>query len=234
MESCDIYFYKLGMRLGVDKIALYAKKFGLGKETGLDVGREKRGLIPTSQWKLKKFGVPWQAGETVSISIGQSFVLVTPIQMASMISTVFSGGVVHKPQVTKWAGKNGADRPYEFRPKLIRRLGIKQEHLELVKKILIDVVNKPRGTGSKARLKNATVAGKTGTAQVVTLKEGEDSHDKKEVPFELRDHAWFIAVAPAEKPRIALAVLVEHGGHGGSAAAPIAKEMIKAYLGVPD
>lgn len=230
VESCDVYFYNLGRRLGVDKIAYYAKKFGLGRKTGFDAAREKEGLVPTREWKLRKLGEPWQAGETVSLSIGQSFILVTPIQMVNVISAIFNGGGLYQPQVTKWVGKSEADKVYEFSPKLMQRLGIKQEHLEFVKKALIDAVNEPRGTGSKARVKNITVAGKTGTAQVVTLEERKGPDDEDEVPFELRDHAWFVAVAPAESPRIAVAVLVEHGGHGGSGAAPIAKEMIKAYL----
>jgi penicillin-binding protein 2 len=234
VESCDIYFYKMGRRLGVDRIASYAKKFGLGEKTGIDVGREKSGLIPTKEWKLKRWGSPWQAGETVSLSIGQSFILVTPIQMATMISAVFNGGVVHKPQLTKRIGKTRADKVHRSSLKARVRLGIRQEHLELVRKALIGVVNEPRGTGSKARVKDITVAGKTGTAQVVALKKGKGPYDQKEVPFKFRDHAWFVAVAPAEKPKIAIVILIEHGGHGGSTAAPIAKEIIGAYLGAPE
>ena len=233
VESCDIYFYKMGMRLGVDRIGAYAKKFGLGVKTGIDVGREKGGLIPTREWKLKKWGVPWQAGETVSLSIGQSFILVTPLQMARMISAVFSGGSVHRPQLTKKIGKTPADKVHGSSLEGKGRLEIKQEYLELVKKALVGVVNEPHGTGSKARVKNITVAGKTGTAQVVALKKGKGKQDPEEVPFKFRDHAWFLAVAPAENPKIAIAVLVEHGGHGGSAAAPIAKEIIEAYLREP-
>lgn len=234
VESCDIYFYKMGRRLGVDRIASYAKKFGLGEKTGIDVGREKSGLIPTKEWKLKRWGSPWQAGETVSLSIGQSFILVTPIQMATMISAVFNGGVVHKPQLTKRIGKTRADKVHRSSLKARVRLGIRQGHLELVRKALIGVVNEPRGTGSKARVKDITVAGKTGTAQVVALKKGKGPYDQKEVPFKFRDHAWFVAVAPAEKPKIAIVILIEHGGHGGSTAAPIAKEIIGAYLGAPE
>ncbi len=234
VESCDIYFYKMGRRLGVDRIASYAKKFGLGEKTGIDVGREKSGLIPTKEWKLKRWGSPWQAGETVSLSIGQSFILVTPIQMATMISAVFNGGVVHRPQLTKWIGKTQADKVHGSGLKGRGRLGIRQGHLELVRKALIGVVNEPRGTGSKAKVKDITVAGKTGTAQVVALKKGKGGDDRDGVPFEHMDHAWFVAVAPVEKPKIAIAILIEHGGHGGSTAAPIAKEIIGAYLGAPE
>jgi penicillin-binding protein 2 len=105
VESCDVYFYQMGKRLGVDKIARYARRFGLGKTTGFDVGQERKGLIPTSDWKLRKFGIPWQEGETISISIGQSFLLVTPIQMATVIASIFNGGALYKPQVTRWVRK---------------------------------------------------------------------------------------------------------------------------------
>ncbi len=229
VESCDVYFYRMGKRLGVDRIARYAKKLGLGGKTGFDVGHEKEGLIPTKSWKLKRLGVPWQEGETVSTSIGQSFTLVTPIQMATMISAVFNGGVIYRPQATKWVGKSEAEKDYEFSPEIIRKTGIEQDHLEIVKKALIGVVNERGGTGSMTRFNDFTVAGKTGTAQVIGLKKDE-SGKRNYIPVHYKDHAWFVAVAPVENPRIALAILVEHGGHGGSTAAPIAKELIEAYL----
>ena len=230
VESCDIYFYKMGKRLGIDKLAYYARMFGLGEVTGFDVGQEKPGLIPTSEWKLRKWGVPWQGGETVSVSIGQSFVLVTPIQAVTLISAIYNGGVIFNPQVTKWVGKSGTEKIYEFSPKIMGRIAVRQEYFDIIKKALVGAVNEPHGTGSKARLKHVSVAGKTGTAQVVTLEKEKAFRDKGEVPFRFRDHAWFVAVAPAERPRIALAIVVEHGGHGGSAAAPIAAEMIRAYV----
>ena len=233
VESCDIYFYNLGMRLGVDRIARYAHQLGLGQKTGLNLGHEKGGLIPTAEWKRKRWGVPWQGGETVSTAIGQSFVLVTPLQVATFVSAVFNGGHVYRPQVTQWVRKPGGESIFEFAPQLIRDVEIKPEYLELVKKALSGVVNHPRGTGSKARLVDITVAGKTGTAQVVNLKKEKEAKAKGEVPWKYRDHAWFVAVAPADAPRITVAVLIEHGGHGGSAAAPIAKTLIEAYLRVP-
>lgn len=229
VESCDVYFYKMGNRLGVDKIAHYAKMFGLGKKTGLDVDQEKAGLIPTRDWKLRKYGVPWQGGETISTSIGQSFVLVTPIQMACMISAVFNGGILYRPQATKLAGRSKTGKVYEFSPEVTGRVNIRQEYLKIVKKALVDVVNARRGTGSKAKLKDITVAGKTGTAQVVTLEKEKSFIKGGHMPDRFKDHAWFLAIAPAENPRIALAIVIEHGGHGGSAAAPIAKELIKFY-----
>lgn len=231
VESCDIYFYQVGKRLGVDRIAHYARRFGLGKTTGFDVSQEKAGLIPTNDWKLKKLGVPWQAGETISMSIGQSFVLVTPIQMVTLISAIFNGGVLYSPQVTRWVGKTETDKVYEFVPKVTGRLEIRQEYLELVRRALVGAVNEPHGTGCRAKQKDITVAGKTGTAQVVSLQKERDFDPGGEVPWKFRDHAWFVAVAPTDRPGIALAIVIEHGGHGGSTAAPIAGQMIKAYLG---
>ena len=233
VESCDVYFYTLGRRLGVDKIAQYARRMGLGKETGLDLDHEKSGLIPTTQWKLKRWGIPWQRGETVITAIGQSFVLATPLQMANLISSVFNGGRVYRPQVTKWVRKPNGDSLFEFAAISAGEIGIKPEHLELVKKALVGVVNQAHGTGSKARLKDILVAGKTGTAQVVALRKEGASKREEDIPVELRDHAWFVAIAPASAPEIAVAVLIEHGGHGGSAAAPIAREIMEAYFNVP-
>ena len=231
VESCDIYFYEMGKRLGVDKIACCAKRLGLGKMTGLDTGKEMKGLIPTRDWKLKRLGVPWQEGETISVAIGQSFVLATPIQMAVLISAVFNGGNIYRPQAIRWVGRSKKEREYSFRPEVVCSSDIKEEHMEIVKKALAGVVNEPHGTGSMARLKNITVAGKTGTAQVVALKKEDCPDREEETPTRFRDHALFVAVAPAENPQIALSIIIEHGGHGGSAAAPIAGEMIKAYLG---
>ena len=232
-ESCDVYFYKLGEQLGIDRISEYAGKFGLGEATGFDIGQEKGGLIPTRAWKLKKHGESWQGGETLSTAIGQSYVLVTPIQMVVAVSAVFNGGNIYEPQITRWVGKNEAEKKYEFIPKLKGNLGFRQENLEIVKNALTGVVNDLHGTGKKARLKNVTVAGKTGTVQVVTHKRQRELQklDKdNEIPYRFRDHAWFVAVAPAERPRIAVAVLVEHGGHGGSTAAPIAREIISEAI----
>jgi len=233
VESCDVYFYKLGNRLGVDKIAHYARMLGLGKKSDFDLGFERGGLIPTSKWKLKRWGTPWQAGETVSIAIGQSFVLVTPLQMVRLISAIFNGGNIYQPKVIKWVGKDDK-KTYQFSPKSIRQLKAKQEELELIKSALTGVVNEPHGTGSRARVKGMLVAGKTGTAQVINLETEKSLNNGDEIPSEFRDHAWFVAIAPSENPKLALAILIEHGGHGGSAAAPIAKEMIKAYLGNKD
>jgi penicillin-binding protein 2 len=222
VESCDVYFYKLGRKLGVDRIAHYANMCGLGLKTDFDLGAEKEGLIPTSKWKLKRFGEPWQAGETVSMAIGQSYVLVTPLQMARLIGAVFNGGILYQPKVIQRVRKEDREF-YGFTPTVMGRLKVKPENLELVKKALTGVVMDARGTGTRSRVEGISIAGKTGTAQVIALGAGVAAG-------ELNDHAWFVALAPTEKPALALGIVVEHGGHGGSAAAPMAKELIAAYL----
>jgi penicillin-binding protein 2 len=211
-QSCDVYFYEVGRRLGIDRIYKYATEFGLGAPTGITIGKEKQGLIPNTAWKMKKRKEPWYLGETFVNSIGQGYVSTTPLQMAVMMSAVANGGEVFKPLIVKGAP-----------PVLERRAEIRPQTLEDVRQCLSGVVNEPGGTGGSAKSTVTTIGGKTGTAQVVGLKKGIKG-------AEYRDHAWFVAFAPVEKPQIALSVLVEHGGHGGSAAAPIAKKAIEAYL----
>lgn len=230
VESCDVYFYKMGQKIGIDTIARYAKNLGLGSKTNLQLGDEKEGLIPDRAWKLRRWHVPWQEGETLSVAVGQSFVLTTPIQMVRFISALFNGGVLFKPQVIKWIEKNDKEKIFKFKPNLLQRWGIKKENMELVKTALIDVVNEPRGTGRRARLDQIRVAGKTGTAQVIALPENRELPRGKDIPYKFRDHAWFVAVAPAENPMIALALLLEHSGAGGSVAAPIAKKILNFYF----
>ncbi len=230
MGSCDIYFYKIGQRLGIDKIARYARMFGLGEKTGIDLNGEKEGLMPDTKWKLKAKGIPWQQGETLSCAIGQSYVTVTPIQMANLISTVFNGGNVFQPKVVKKV-MNGENKIYEVSPKRRKRIHISKDNLEMVKEALIAVVNDPAGTAyKKVRIKGVTVAGKSGTAQVVNLEKVKNAKSDGEVPSKYEDHAWFVAIAPAEKPEIAVAVLVEHGGGGSDNSGPVARDLIKHFL----
>ncbi len=228
-ESCDVYFYRAGIRLGIDKIAHYAEMFGLGRKTSIGLEHENTGLIPTSEWKLKTWNIPWQPGETVSASIGQSFVLVTPLQMAGMISAVFNGGLIYRPNLVEYVG-NDAEEVYRFSPELIRKINVKEENLELIKKALIAVVKEPQGTGSRANIKDVNIAGKTGTAQIVNLEALKNRYPDGDIPSEFEDHAWFVAIAPTESPGIACAILIENGGGGGAVAAPIARELIKKYL----
>lgn len=214
VESCDVYFYEAGRQLGIDRIYDYATRLGLGKETGILLGTEKKGLIPNTRWKTEVKKAPWYLGETFVNSIGQGYVAATPIQMAVMMAAVSNGGKVFVPTLVKGSA-----------PDLVRNAGIKDSTLEEMKKHLAGVVNEPGGTGGAARSRVTTIGGKTGTAQVVGIRK-----DSKFLSEKFRDHAWFVAFAPIEKPEIAVSVFVEHGGHGGSAAAPIAKKAIEAYM----
>ena len=230
VQSCDVYFYTIGHRLGIDTIAKYAKRFGLGRSTRLGLSREKKGLVPTTQWKLLNKKEPWQLGETISAAIGQGFNLVTPIQQLVLIAAVANGGILLKPYLIKRIeGPEGQIRK-EFFPEIVGQIGVDLDHLEQVRKALRDVVNGVRGTGKKSRLKNIIVSGKTGTAQVVRMKSNEELEKGEVIPVKYRDHAWFVAFAPYEKPVIAVAIIVEHGGHGGTTAGPIAGKIFKKYF----
>jgi penicillin-binding protein 2 len=222
-QSCDVYFYQLAERLGVDKIAVYAKKFHLGEPLGIGLQGEKGGMIPTAAWKEKKFGQKWMRGETLPVGIGQGYVLATPIQLASMIATVANGGTIYRPFLVKKVLDQDGKVLREYRPQVIGNAGIKPMSLKLVDEGLQAVVNEAGGTGGAARLYEVQVAGKTGTSQVVKLHKGPSS-------YEHRDHALFVAFAPVEKPEIAVAVVVEHGEHGGGSAAPVAGRMLRAYF----
>ncbi len=229
-QSCDVYFYTVGHRLGVDTLAKYSRAMGLGSLTGISLTGEKPGLVPTSQWKVKARKEPWQLGETISVSIGQGFNLVTPIQQARLIATVANNGMVLRPYLVRKVVDNDGRTVKENLPKILYKMKARPEHFEKIREGLLEVVNGARGTGRRARLKNVQVAGKTGTAQVVRMKAFEGGEEKEEIPYEFRDHAWFFAFAPYENPEVAVAVIVEHGGHGGAAAAPVAKELIAEYF----
>jgi len=230
-ESCDVYFYQVGQRLGVDRLAKYARLFGLGRKTGVEMEHEKPGLIPTSAWKKRRYGKPWQEGETLSVAIGQGFDLVTPIQLAFMTATVANGGTLYKPGLVELVRDPDGRILERFEPEVVDRLTGQGRNLALVRKGLIEAVNGRHGTGRRARLKELgiTVAGKTGTAQVVRLKQYRHLKEK-DIPYKYRDHAWFTCFAPAENPEIAVTVLVEHGLHGGSGAAPVARAVLEAYF----
>ena len=227
VQSCDVYFYTVGHKLGIDTLARYAKMLGMGSLTRINLIGEKPGLVPTKEWKLKARGEEWLAGETISASIGQGFNLVTPIQQARLLATVANGGMVLKPYLVRQIKDKDGRVVKETFPSIEKRLESRPDTLSIIQKGLFGVVNEKRGTGWRARLKQITVAGKTGTAQVVRLKKGPKSEE--EIPYKHRDHAWFVGYAPYENPEIAVAVIVEHGGHGGSVAAPIVRQIIETY-----
>ncbi|PIQ96384.1 MAG: penicillin-binding protein 2 [Nitrospinae bacterium CG11_big_fil_rev_8_21_14_0_20_56_8] len=229
VESCDVYFYTLGFRLGVDRLAKYAKMLGLGNYTGIPLNGEKPGLIPSTEWKLKTRNESWLPGETISAAIGQGYNLVTPIQDVNMLAMIANGGLLYKPYLVKKIEDSEGKILQEFSPELVSKIHIHPDTLKAIREGLRGVVNEAGGTGGRARLNNIVLAGKTGTAQVVRMKSEEMEVDE-EIPYPYRDHAWFAAYAPFEKPEIAVAVLVEHGGHGGATAAPIVREIFKIYF----
>jgi penicillin-binding protein 2 len=229
-ESCDVFFYQVGLRLGVDRIAKWAQRFGLGSPTGIDIDQEASGLIPTAAWKKQKTGVPWQGGENLSIAIGQGFDLVTPLQQAVMIAAVANGGIRYKPILIEAIQSADGKETADFKEKVMGQIQIRSRTLEIIRKALWNVVNTERGTAWRSRVEGLDICGKTGTAQVIERKEKMTEKEPKKRLENQKDHAWFIAYAPAQDPRIAVAVIVEHGEHGSSAAAPIAKELIRFHL----
>jgi len=231
-ESCDVWFYQAALNLGIDKLSEMAFAFGLGAPVGFPLGDDKRGLIPTRSWKRSQLHDSWYDGETVIAAIGQGYVLTTPMQLAVMTAAVANGGVVYRPQVVSrvedWEGNVLRERQRE----ILNKVSLADEIIAPVREGLEAVVQEPHGTGGRCRIPGIRVAGKTGTAQVIRMKDDdeEETQDGRE-PYKHRDHALFVAYAPADKPEIAVAVVVEHGEHGSSAAAPVAREILGAYFG---
>jgi penicillin-binding protein 2 len=232
-ESCDVYFYQVGEAVGIDRLAHYASVCGLGTLTGIELGQEAKGLVPTSNWKLKRFGEPWQGGETLSVAIGQGFNLVTPLQMATMIAAVGNGGIRYKPQLVKKMVSVENTVTHEAQPEVIGRIPVPAATMEHIRRGLWSVVNHRKGTAFASRIKDLEYSGKTGTAQVVS-RPPDDVVNQEQIDEMLKDHAWFVAYAPEQEPKIAVAVMIEHGEHGSSAAAPIAREVIRTYLKLPE
>ncbi len=227
-ESCDVFFYQVGQRLGVDRLASYAKSAGLGALTGIQLEQESDGLIPTAAWKKRRFGVAWQAGETLSIAIGQGFNLTTPLQLATMIASIANGGTRFAPLIVKKVQNASGETIKEFYPQIRGKLSVSPKNLDIVKKGLWEVVNGKSGTARSVAIEGIEISGKTGTAQVFSRK--TESENEKGRAQHLKSHALFVAYAPSANPKIAISVVVEHGEHGSSAAAPIAGELIREYL----
>lgn len=214
MKSCDVYFYKLSQRLGMERLSRYLRKFGLGEKTGLELP-EKPGLVPSRRWKRDALGEPWYRGETAMLAIGQGHVTTTPLQVGVMTAAIANGGRVLEPTIRKGGGREPA--------RVVGEGPGGAESREFVRNALRDVVNASGGTGVLARSPRVSVSGKTGTAQVVSLK--VESKLKR-----FQDHAWFTSYAPSDSPEISVTVLVENGGQGGSVAAPRAREIIETYF----
>jgi penicillin-binding protein 2 len=230
VESCDVYFYNVGKLLGVDKIAKYAKLFGLGEASGIDLPNEKNGIVPTEQWKFARTKEPWQPGETISIAIGQGYDLVTPLQLVNAYSAFANGGTVWRPHLIKRIESIDNKTYKEFAPVKNGNLTLSKNTFDILSQALWGVVNEQGGTGGAARRLNADVCGKTGTAQVISLPENEKGRRQRKMSVFLKDHALFVCYAPLKNPEIAVAVIVENAGHGGSVAAPIARKILDAYF----
>jgi penicillin-binding protein 2 len=230
VESCDVYFYQVALRLGIDTMARYARSFGFGEVSGLHLIDEKSGLMPTTEWKRKKYQEAWYDGETLVSGIGQGAVLVTPIQMATMISAIANGGTLYRPQMVLRVEAVDSNTVEEVPSEAVGRVDLSEKTLALVREALKGVVDDPKGTGKAARIPGVSVSGKTGTAQVVRLKVTGRPKDIEDIPLRYRDHAWFVAYAGEEKPSVAVAVLIQHGGHGSTAAAPVARQIIEVAL----
>jgi len=228
-QSCDIFFYQIGQKLGVDRLAWYARACGLGDLTGIILDHENRGLVPTAAWKKRRTGVAWQAGETLSVAIGQGYNLVTPLQMLVSISAVANDGNRYRPLIFRKIETQEGELVLHGNSKKVGVLPASGHTLDIIAEGLFKVVNHKNGTGFNARITGIKMSGKTGTAQVVG-RVGDEIAGEREFPYHLKPHAWFAAYAPSDDPTIAVVVFVEHGEHGSSVAAPIASEMIKTYL----
>jgi len=227
--SCDTYYYSLANDLGIDNIHSFIGQFGLGKKTGIDIEGEVSGLLPSSAWKMRQYNQKWYAGDTISVAIGQGYNLATPLQLAVATMIIANNGKVYFPHLVKQIQNSQTGEIENIPAKPLNTLNLKPQHLDIVKNALVDVT-RPGGTAAKASINAAyTFAGKTGTSQVIGIKQGE-RYNEKSINERHRDHAMFIAYAPAEDPKIALAVLVENTGTGGSTAAPIARQVFDYFL----
>ena len=228
-QSCDVYFYRLASMLGIDRIHSFLKQFGFGNRTGIDLIGEKYGLLPSREWKMRKKNQVWFPGETVITGIGQGYHQVTPLQLANATAILANNGKVITPHLVDKMVAKTTSKPSENNPQ--SNIPLTPTNIKTVIAAMINVVHSNRGTArSISGGINYHIAGKTGTAQVINIKQNA-SYNENQIAFKQRDHALFISFAPAENPKIAVAVIAENGGHGGSVAAPIAAKVIKQYLG---
>ena len=224
-QSCDIFFYELGNKLGIDQIAKYSRLVGLGIATGIDLPNEKQGLVPSTKWKIRFLREKWYPGETISVSIGQGALTVTPIQMAYAIGGLITGGEWHRPHLIPWKVQDGLSE--DFTPPRPKRASLDPTAVKEIVRGLWGVVN-DGGTGTRAQLPGHEICGKTGTAQVVSR-----SLQQKSTETGHKDNAWFVGFAPCQQPEIVVVSLLEHGEHG-HLAAPIVRDVIKTYFDKQD
>ena len=229
-ESCDVYFYEVAKRVGIDRIAAMSERFGFGEKLDIELPGEKPGLVPTREWKLAMIGEPWQGGETLIVGIGQGYLLTTPLQLAVMVARIANGGIAVEPRILAEVIREG--QPIQQEREAFAPMGISPAHFDIVREGMLKVVNDPKGTAYRARIEEPALAmaGKTGSVQVRRISEREHRTGvikNEDRPWEERDHALFVAYAPLERPRYGVAVVVEHGGSGGSVAAPIARDILR-------
>jgi len=228
--SCDVYFYTLGRRMGIEKISETARLFGFGEPTGLDLPSEKSGLVPSEEWSRKVRKAHWYPSETISVAIGQGPLLVSAVQLARGLSGLVEGGVFPRPHLFLSAEDPQSGSRYEYVNQNERRLTIPDDIRTRIEDAMFAVVNEPGGTATASRVPGIEMCGKTGSVQVVGQK---DTSKSGSLPLERRDHAWFLGFAPRRDPKVVVVVFVEHGMHGSSAAAPLAKQLIATYFGIP-
>jgi penicillin-binding protein 2 len=244
--SCDVYFYEVARRLGVDKIAAMARRFGLGELSGVGLPGEQRGLIPTEAWKLAARGEPWVPGDSLNVGIGQGDVLVTPIQLVTMTARIANGGLAVRPRLVRSTLQTTENKSEtaSVADQRLESLGIDSQHMDILKQGMFDVVNGPPGATTAAshgrlrlkapEMRGWTLSGKTGTTQVYRISAAErEAGERKpeDRPWHLRDNALFVAFAPSHQPRYAIAVVVQHAlGGGGTVAAPIARDIMEETL----
>jgi penicillin-binding protein 2 len=225
VQSCNIYFYQAGLKVGIDAIARYARAFGLGRPTGIDLQGEKFGLIPVPAFKRERSGRRWHPGDTVNVSIGQGQVLTTPLQIARMMAAVANGGILWRPRLVQRVESSDSRPLYTEHPKVDGRVELSPVVWAFLRRSLWGVVNEG-GTGAAAYLPGVEVAGKTGTAQTMTRSDAGRAHTASKS----QDHAWFAAFAPVQDPEVVVVVLVERGGKGGQAAAPVARQILQGIF----
>ena len=228
-QSCDVFFYQLAHEIGIDKIQQYLKEFRFGEKTGIDLVGERTGIRPSREWKRNRFKQVWFPGETVIIGIGQGAFEATPLQLAAATAAIANGGHYHEPRLVEEIvdESTGAVLPSGGKEHVIPVKN--SSNWDEIHKSMIHVIEGARGTARHLRNEHYRIAGKTGTSQVFTVKQDEE-YDESKIPKKMRDHALFIAYAPVEDPQIAVAVIVENGGHGGATAAPVAKQVMDAWL----
>jgi penicillin-binding protein 2 len=229
VESCDVFFYNVGERLGVDRIANWAHQLGFGEDTGIGLAHERPGIIPSSAWKYRRFHERWYPAETLSVAIGQGYVGVTPLQLAQLAAEVADNGIRYQPHFVQAIEGLDGRTIKAYQPQVVGRIPLDPDEIAILRDATCGVVNNPDGTGHAARLPGIIVCGKTGSAQVVKEAAGARTDAKHQLE-KYRDHAWFIAFAPRDNPQIAVACIIEHGGHGGSAAGPVVQAVMKKYF----